>query len=237
LISGKAFPLNGTIPIAFKFTPLAKVRLHRIKVFISENVEYSCRGKKVHRAEPMRKVLLYEKQAQKSGEVSPRGIFGREPSFMSSASTSISGGIAIAGSRTSILNPLRPGSLPRTTRPLVARQPTAKQDISAFSLLGNLEGGDASGLSTEFEVDVPLPGCQLLKTPMDPRNKNSPMIPVTFHHGTIWPNIAVHHWIKIVLRISKVDDTTENKTKRRHFEICIDSPIHLLSVSPSLYYY
>jgi hypothetical protein len=192
----------------------------------------------VHRMEPMRKLLLYEKQAQKSGEVSPRGVVGREPSFMSSASTSVSGGIAVAGSRPSNPNPLRSGSLPiaRIARPLVARQSTAKDDISAHSLLGNLEGSDASGVSTEFEVDVPLPGCQPVKTPIDPRNKNSPMIPVKFHHGTIWPNITVHHWIKIVLRISKVDDTAENKSKRRHFEISIDSPIHLLSVHPSFYH-
>lgn len=183
----------------------------------------------------MRKLLLYEKQAQKSGEVSPRGVLGREPSFMSSASTSGSGGIAVSGSRPSNPNPLRSGSLPRIARPLVTRNPTAKDDISVHSLLGNLEGSDASGVSTEFEVEVPLPGCQSVKTPIDPRNKNSPMIPIKFHHGTIWPNITVHHWIKIVLRISKVDETAENKSKRRHFEISIDSPVHLLSVFLSPY--
>jgi arrestin-related trafficking adapter 3/6 len=236
LISGKAFPLNGTIPIAFKFTPLAKVRLHRIKVFLSENAEYYCRNKKVHRLEPMRKLLLFEKQAQKSGDSSPRGVIGREPSFMSSTSTSGGGGIAVAGSRPNLV-PSRPGALPRLARPLVARQPTSRDDISAHSLLGNLEGSDASGVSTEFEVDVPLPGCQTVKTPLDSRNKNSPLIPVKFHHGTIWPNIAVHHWIKIVLRISKADETAENKSKRRHFEISIDSPIHLLSVYSSCHLY
>ena len=231
LISGKAFPLNGVIPIAFKFTPLAKVRLHRIKVFLSENVEYYCRNKKVHRLEPMRKLLLFEKQAQRSGEISPAGILGRELSFLSSGQSS---GVAVSGSRpptvpnTTTSSADARGTPRRVVRPSMGRQTTT--DPSAHSLLGNLEGGDGSGGSTEFEVNVPLPGCASVKAPIDMRNKNSPLIPVRFHHTTIWPNMVVHHWIKIVLRISKSDENSENKTKRRHFEISIDSPIHLLSV-------
>ena len=63
VISGKSFPLGSTIPIAFKLTPLAKVRCHRIKIFVTENVEYFCRNKKVHRIEPTRKIQLFEKRA------------------------------------------------------------------------------------------------------------------------------------------------------------------------------
>ena len=229
LISGKAFPVNGTIPIAFKFTPLAKVRLHRIKILVSENMEYYCKDKKFHRLEPMRSLIVFEKQAQKSGEISPQGIVGREPSFMSSASS----GVGVSGPR--ILPPqmetlTRPGGIARVGRPSMLWNPTVKDDLSAHSLLGNLEGGDASGLSTEFEVNISLPGCQAVRTPSDVRKKDSPLIPIRFHHTTIWPNIVVHHWIKIVLRVSKLDENAENKTKRRHFEISIDSPIHLLSV-------
>lgn len=181
----------------------------------------------------MRKLLLYEKQAQKSGEVSPRAGIVRGNSYVAAGAASAGPaaygtGISVSGSRPPVAVPL--GRLPGLGRPTVSRQPTAKEEISANSLLGNLEGGDASGVSTEFEVEIPLPGCQVVKTPLDSRNKNSPQIPVRFHHGTIWPNINVHHWIKIVLRISKVDETSENKSKRRHFEISIDSPIHLLSV-------
>ena len=231
LISGKAFPLNGTIPIAFKFTPLAKVRLHRIKIFLTENVEYYCRDKKIHRLEAMRKLIVFDKQAQKSDD-SPHGRISREPSFMS-----LSSGVGISGSRTippQMTNPTRPGVIALMGRQSIARNPSIK-DLSAHSLLGNLEGGDASGVSTEFEVNVSLPGCQVVRTPIDFRNKNSPTIPVRFHHTTIWSNIVVHHWIKIVLRISKADENAENKTKRRHFEISIDSPIHLLSVFTQMY--
>jgi hypothetical protein len=228
LVSGKAFPINGVIPIAFKFTPLAKVRLHRIKVYLSENIEYHSQDKKFHRLEPTRKLLLFDKQAQKSGEVPLTGVVERAQSFVP-PSTESSSGIGIFGSRPTA-NPLRPGSLPRMRRSPVGRRAPLKDDLSLNSLLGNLEGGDSSGVSTEFEVNIPLPGCQVVRTPNDPRNKDSPLMPLRFHHTTIWPNIVVHHWIKIVLRISKADENSENKNKRRHFEISIDSPIHLLSV-------
>jgi arrestin-related trafficking adapter 3/6 len=229
LISGKAFPLNGIIPVAFKFTPLAKVRLHRIKVYLSENVEYFCRDKKVHRVEPTRNLLLFEKAAQKpGGETSPRAP-GRQNSVTSV--TTAESGFGVAGSRNT--NTQSRGSpMSRLARPTLGRQATPKDEITAHSLLGNLEGGDASGVSFEFEVDIRLPGCQSVKTPVDPKNKTSPLVPIKFHHGTIWPNLMVHHWIKIVLRISKVDEESGVPGKRRHFEISIDSPIHLLSVYP-----
>jgi len=64
VISGKAFPLGSSIPIAFKLTPLAKVRCHRIKIYLTENIEYSCKNKKVHRLDPVKKVQLFEKRAE-----------------------------------------------------------------------------------------------------------------------------------------------------------------------------
>lgn len=63
VISGKSFPLGSTIPIAFRLTPLAKVKCHRIKIYITENIEYFCRNKKVHRLDPVKKVQLFEKRA------------------------------------------------------------------------------------------------------------------------------------------------------------------------------
>merc|ERR1711881_476181 len=63
VISGKSFPLGSTVPIAFKLTPLAKVQCHRIKVFVTENIQYFTNNKKVHRLEPTRKVQLFEKRA------------------------------------------------------------------------------------------------------------------------------------------------------------------------------
>lgn len=47
------------------------------------------------------------------------------------------------------------------------------------------------------------------------------------HPDTSFDNIKCEHWIKISLRISKQDPA--NPEKRKHFEILIDSPIHLCS--------
>lgn len=47
------------------------------------------------------------------------------------------------------------------------------------------------------------------------------------HPDTSFDNIKCEHWIKISLRISKPDPA--NPEKRKHFEILIDSPIHLCS--------
>ena len=87
VISGKSFPLGSTIPIAFKLTPLAKVRCHRIKIFITENIEYSCKNKKVHRIDPTKKVLLFEKKSD--GTTSS--------AFAGSTATTVSGGMGAGG--------------------------------------------------------------------------------------------------------------------------------------------
>lgn len=154
VISGKSFPLGQKIPIAFKLTPLAKVRVHRIKVFITETVEYWCKNKKIHRLEPTRKILLLEKNAGVSGGANE-------------------------------------------------------------SLLGNIDGASNAG-ATEFDMEVKLPGC-------DASGKDK------VHFDTTFANIKVHHWIKVVLRLSKSDPQPTDPNKRRYFEISIDSPVHLLS--------
>lgn len=46
------------------------------------------------------------------------------------------------------------------------------------------------------------------------------------HPDTSFTNIQAHHWIKICLRLSRND---ESAGKRKHYEISIDSPIHVLS--------
>ncbi|KAH8698058.1 hypothetical protein GQ44DRAFT_665841 [Phaeosphaeriaceae sp. PMI808] len=61
IVSGKSFPLGAQVPISLKLTPLAKVRFHWIKVFVTEHVEYFCSNKRVHRMEPVRKIQLFEK--------------------------------------------------------------------------------------------------------------------------------------------------------------------------------
>jgi hypothetical protein len=63
LIASKAIILNAYLPIYFKLVPLDKIKLHRIRIYLTENLEYYCRNKKVHRMEPVRKYLLLEHKA------------------------------------------------------------------------------------------------------------------------------------------------------------------------------
>lgn len=133
VISGKSFPLGSRIPIALKLTPLAKVQCHRIKVFITENIEYFCSKKRVHRMEPTRKVLLYEKRAD--GTLSS--------TFPGSTQRVLTG-----------------GGIPYAQRGAAARgEQVEPQDTS--NLLGRLDQESSVG-PTEMEFSVQLPGCQQL---------------------------------------------------------------------------
>ncbi|KAF1847024.1 uncharacterized protein K460DRAFT_352212 [Cucurbitaria berberidis CBS 394.84] len=189
VISGKSFPLGAQVPIAFKLTPLAKVQCHRIKVFVTENVEYFCNRKRVHRMEPVRKVQLFEKRA----DGPPTSTF--------------------PGSTMRIVSG---GGVPYDQRAAAARgEDVQVQDPT--NLLGAL-GGDANIGPTEMEFNVQLPSCHNLKD----KDKQARL-----HFDTTYQNIQVHHWIKLVMRLSKPD--VNDPTKRRHFEISIDSPFHILS--------
>ncbi|KAK5117812.1 hypothetical protein LTR85_008787 [Meristemomyces frigidus] len=189
VISGKSFPLGSQVPIAFKLTPLAKVQCHRIKVLVTENIEYFCSNKRVHRMEPTRKVQLFEKRAD-----------GPPISTFPGSTMRVTAG----------------GGIPYDARARAA----AGEDVTpsdTTNLLGNLEGDTNIG-PTEMEFNVQLPSCHTMKE----RERAQRL-----HFDTTYQNIQVHHWIKIVMRLSKPDAT--DPTKRRHFEISIDSPFHILS--------
>ncbi|KAJ5620657.1 hypothetical protein N7510_004641 [Penicillium lagena] len=206
VISGKSFPLGSQIPIAFKLTPLAKVECHRIKVYVTENTQHWTSDKSVHRFQPAKKVLLFEKRAD-------------------SASTST-----------------YPGSTMRVTagggiewdRRAAAARGEELVDRGRTNLLGNLSSETGVG-PTEMEFSVQLPSCQEMRA-RDEAHR--------LHFDTTYENIQINHWIKvgfdtcylsdavlticqIVLRLSKIDE--KDPSKRRHFEISIDSPFHILS--------
>lgn len=131
VISGKSFPLGSKVPIAFKLTPLAKVQCHRVKVYVTENTEYFCSGKRVHRMEPTRKILLFEKRAD-----------GPSVSKYPGSNMRVTAG----------------GGIPYDQRSAAAQgQEIMPQDTS--NLLGALDGDSNIG-PTEMEFNVQLPGCQ-----------------------------------------------------------------------------
>lgn len=207
VISGKSFPLGSQIPIAFKLTPLAKVECHRIKVFVTENIQHWTADKTVHRFQPAKKVLLFEKRAD-------------------CVSTSIYPG--------SSMRVTAGGGIDWDHRAAAARGQEIV-DRNRTNLLGNLSNDSGVG-PTEMEFSVQLPSCHEMRGREDCHR---------LHFDTTYENIQINHWIKvifsylffssytdadlvqIVLRLSKVDE--KDPSKRRHFEISIDSPFHILS--------
>ncbi|KAI9737984.1 MAG: hypothetical protein M1834_009354 [Cirrosporium novae-zelandiae] len=189
VISGKSFPLGAQIPIAFKLTPLAKVQCHRIKVYVTENIQYFTHNKRVHRLEPTRKIQLFEKRADAPSTSTYPG---------SSLRITAGGGVSY------------------DSREAAARG-EENVERNTTNLLGDLENEHSIG-PTEMEFNVQLPSCHGMKD----KDKTQKI-----HFDTTFQNIQVHHWIKIVMRLSKPDAI--DSSKRRHFEISIDSPFHILS--------
>lgn len=134
VISGKSFPLGAQVPIAFKLTPLAKVQCHRIKVFVTENIQYYTSNKRVHRLEPTRKIQLFEKRAD-----------GPSTSAYPGSSMRITAG----------------GGIPYDSR-LAAATGDESVPRDTSNLLGNLDGEHDVG-PTEMEFNVQLPSCQTMK--------------------------------------------------------------------------
>ncbi|TGJ82009.1 hypothetical protein E0Z10_g6749 [Xylaria hypoxylon] len=206
MISGKSFPIGTQIPIAFKLTPLAKVQVHKLKVFVTESVEYWTNDRRVTRKDPGRKILLFEKAAGKP----------LDKQYASSEIRILSGGElspdqryearAIAQRRRGL-----EASMNHTTPQLL---PEASDNI-----LGDLDLGLESYWGpTEMEMNVQIPTCEQMA-----KDKN-----VRLHPDCSWKNVNVYHWIKIVMRISRLDPEDPAGKKRRHFEISIDSPFTVL---------
>ncbi|KAF3770584.1 hypothetical protein M406DRAFT_236059, partial [Cryphonectria parasitica EP155] len=207
MISGKSFPIGAKIPIAFKLTPLAKVQVHKLKVFVTESIEYWTNDRKVTRRDPGRKILLLEKTA------------GRpiDKQFASSELRILSGGelspdqrfqARESAARRRTLDAQRTGSL---AQPLP--EPTE-------NLLGDLDLGlETYWGSTEMEMNVQMPTCEMMA-----KDKSLRM-----HPDCSWKNVNVYHWMKIVMRISRLDPDDPAGKRRRHFEISIDSPFTVLN--------
>ncbi|KAI8970803.1 hypothetical protein BD414DRAFT_540689 [Trametes punicea] len=67
-ISGRSFPLGGTMPISITFMPWTKMKIHRISVLIEERVDYWTQFKRIARTDPINRVsLLALKHPKKDG--------------------------------------------------------------------------------------------------------------------------------------------------------------------------
>ncbi|KAJ3565158.1 hypothetical protein NPX13_g7602 [Xylaria arbuscula] len=198
MISGKSFPIGTQIPIAFKLTPLAKVHVHKLKVFVTESVEYWTNDRRVTRKDPGRKILLFEKAAGKP----------LDKQYASSEIRVLSG-----------------GELPPDQRHEAREAAQRRRGLSTSlpetseNMLGDLDLGlESYWGSTEMEMNVQIPTCEQMA-----KDRN-----LCLHPDCSWRNVNVHHWIKIVMRISRLDPDDPAGKKRRHFEISIDSPFTVL---------
>lgn len=207
MISGKSFPIGGKIPIAFKLTPLAKVQIHKIKVFATETIEYFTQDRKVTRKDPGRKILLIEKSAGKP----------LSKAYETSDVRILSGGELSEEDRQMARQAAYERRQAEARRSNTAPQPLP--DMTE-NILGDLDLGlESFWAATEIEMNVQLPTCERMA-----KDKA-----VRLHPDCTWKNVAVYHWIKIVLRLSRLDAEDPTGKRRRHFEISIDSPFTVLN--------
>ncbi|PTB65108.1 hypothetical protein BBK36DRAFT_1204213 [Trichoderma citrinoviride] len=207
MVSGKSFPIGSKIPIAFKLTPLAKVQVHKLKVYITESVEYWTSDKRVTRKDPGRKILLLEKTAGKE----------LDPAWAASEVVTLRGGELTEEQRRAARE-----TAARRRAHEAARRKQAPEPLPApvDNLLGDLDLGlENMWGSTEIEASVQIPTCEMMA-----KNKS-----LRLHPDCSWKNVNVFHWIKVVMRISRLDTDDPSGTKRRHFEISIDSPLTILN--------
>jgi hypothetical protein len=176
-ISGKSFPLGSRIPIALKLTPLAKARLHKFKVYVTESIEYLANNGIATRKQRERQILLLEKVAGKPlandysmsevvvrpGELlDPEGGFDARRSAMRSTES-------IASQPGRALEP----------QPQVTKNNTPEE----------LDLGEQYWTETEIEMSVQLPTCDIVQRDRSKR----------IAHDCTWKNAKVYHWIKVFL--------------------------------------
>ncbi|CAK7245809.1 MAG: hypothetical protein STHCBS139747_007407 [Sporothrix thermara] len=207
VVSGKSFPIGGKIPIAFKLTPLAKVQVHKLKVFVTESSEYWTNNRRVTRKDPGHKILLFEKTA--GMPVDPK-YAGCDIQFLS-------GGEPTPEERAESRATATQRREREAARTNVPAQPLPEP---TENLLGDLDLGlETLWGATELEMNVKMPTCKDMA--IDPAKR--------LHPDCSWRNACIYHWIKVVLRISRTDPEDPTGRRRRHFEISIDSPFTVLS--------
>ncbi|KAL2752996.1 hypothetical protein ACRALDRAFT_1078018 [Sodiomyces alcalophilus JCM 7366] len=207
VISGKSFPIGSKIPIAMKLTPLDKVQVHKIRVFCTEAIEYWTNDRRVTRKDEGRKMLLLEKVAGKP----------LDARYASSRVSVLSGGELSQEERQEAREAASMRRALEASRSDTSPEPLPKP---TDNLLGDLELGlETYWGPTEMELDVQIPTCDQME-----KSKS-----LRLHPDCTWKNANVHHWIKVVMRISRVDPEDPTGTRRRHFEISIDSPFTVLN--------
>lgn len=175
MISGKSFPLGSKIPIAFKLTPLAKVQVHKIKIYVSEIVEYYTNNRRVTRKDPVRKLLLLEKVA---GKPISKDFVGSEVKVLSGGELSAEDR---AQARTHAVRRREYEAMGTGTSAEPLPEPTE-------NILGDIDLGlEKFWGQTEIEMNAQLPTCDMME-----KERQKRLVP-----DCTWKCAGVHHWIKV----------------------------------------
>ncbi|EOO00627.1 putative arrestin domain-containing protein [Phaeoacremonium minimum UCRPA7] len=175
MISGKSFPIGTKIPIAFKLTPLAKVQVHKLKVFVTESIEYWTNDRRVTRKDPGRKILLLEKSAGKP----------LDKQYETSDLRVLSGGELSPDERDEARQAAQRRRTMEAERSHGVPQPLPDP---SENLLGDLDLGlETYWGSTEIEMNVQIPTCEMMA-----KDKTLRLNP-----DCSWKNVNVYHWIKV----------------------------------------
>ncbi|KAF8678949.1 Arrestin (or S-antigen), C-terminal domain [Rhizoctonia solani] len=201
-ISGKSFPIGGTVPITLVMMPLAKVKIYRLTVMLeggsnaqsneahtearrlTEKIDYYAHGRRVARHDPTRRYEL---------------LSLKYPNLKHDKGVRL---------------------------PLLPILDDSNNAISHSPLAGLIEGQDADEIATNLlnpngpwtiQLQANLPTCSS---------------PVHFTCKHTKSNIIISHWIKIMIRVERGDDSQMDKGKRKQFDIIVETPVHILSCNP-----
>lgn len=173
VVAAKSFPVGGVVPVAIRLTPLAKVRVHKIKVYVTEKIECMTNDERVRRQVPVHKILLMEKAPGRPAYLR----------FPNSEFRILSGGEATPEQRAAAWQEVqrhRRGDEQTQRRP----EPVPSPD----NLLGDLDFGlESFWGTTELEMNLPLPTCFMMEL-----NKG-----LKLHPHCSWKNMKVEHTIKV----------------------------------------
>jgi hypothetical protein len=173
-ISGKSFPIGRKIPIVLKLRPLDKIRVHGLRVTVTELIQYCSNDRKVTRKTPARIVLLLDKRAGKA-------VF---PTWTSSDLRIVRDDELLIEPRGEARETAEQLSV-ETSGPRAAAEPLLEtQD----SLLDTSDPRSESFWdATEIEAQVQLPTCRMMA-----RREESKL-----HPKCTWMNIRVSHTIEV----------------------------------------
>ncbi|KAG8732449.1 hypothetical protein FRC11_013569 [Ceratobasidium sp. 423] len=180
-ISGKSFPIGGTVPITLVMMPLSKVKIYRLTVLLEEKIDYYAHGRRVARHDPTRRYELMTLKYPNAKH--DKGI----------------------------------------RQPLLPVLDNSNDAISHSPLASLIEGQDPDEIATNLlnpngpwtlQLQANLPTCSS---------------PIHFTCKHTKSNIIISHWIKIMIRVERGDDSQMDKGKRKQFDIIVETPVHILS--------